>query len=92
VRKKRAAKPLADAAPEAQVESAAASADEPGPPDERQADFLWNGRPVYRCRFCPYERVENLATVVEHEAVVHQVVMRASQIVGADGVPLLVEE
>jgi len=61
------------------------------PSAERRADFEWNGRPVYRCRRCNYERVENLAAVLEHEATIHQLMVRASQIIGADGAPLLVE-
>jgi hypothetical protein len=62
-------------------------------PAERQPDFHWAGRPVYRCRICGrYERVENLAAVEEHEAAAHGPVVRPSPILGEDGKPLLVVE
>jgi len=56
-------------------------------PKGRQADFLWGGRPVYRCRVCPYERVEGLAAVVDHETVIHGL----ARLVEADVAPVLVE-
>ncbi len=62
--------------------------------DERAPDFLWSGRPVYRCRVCGdrYERVENLAAVLEHEAEQHGSAIQPSRILGVDGKPLLVRE
>lgn len=57
---------------------------------ERKPDFLWAGRPVYRCRVCRrYERIENLAAVLEHES--SHFAKRESSIVGADGKPLIVD-
>jgi hypothetical protein len=58
---------------------------------ERAPDFLWNGRPVYRCRICQrYERIENLAAVERHEVEAHTKApeVRESRIVGLDGQPL----
>jgi len=61
--------------------------------DGRVPDFLWNGRPVYRCRLCPYERVENLAAVLQHEGEHHQPpATRTSSILGLDGAPLKVTD
>ena len=59
--------------------------------EDREPDFLWGGKPVYRCRLCPYERMENLAAVLEHEAG-HQRTVRESKILGSDGEPLSVME
>jgi hypothetical protein len=60
---------------------------------ERAPDFLWSGRPVYRCRLCPYERVENLAAVLQHEGEHHQPpAARTSSILGQDGAPLKVTD
>lgn len=64
---------------------------------ERAPDFLWYGRPVFRCRFCGrrYERVENLEAVLEHERDAHAQEtreLRESHILGTDGNPLLVAE
>jgi hypothetical protein len=59
---------------------------------ERAPDFYWDGRAVYRCGKCPYERVENLAAILEHEADVHGIVVRETTIIGLDDKPLLVEE
>ena len=63
----------------------------------REPDFLWGGRPVFRCRVCGsgYERVENLAAVLEHERAAHPEpapVVRQSPILGPDGEPLVVVE
>lgn len=58
---------------------------------ERKPDFYWNSRPVYRCRACAYERVENLGAVLEHENT-HGPAIRPSRILGTDGEPLLVED
>ncbi len=62
--------------------------------EEREPDFLWYGRPVYRCQVCgdKFERVENLESVLKHEAEEHGGAVRPSPILGADGKPLLVEE
>jgi hypothetical protein len=57
----------------------------------REPDAMWAGRPVYRCQFCGYERVDNLGAVLEHE-VGHGPQVRPSPILGADGEPILVEE
>ena len=61
---------------------------------EREPDLLWSGRPVYRCQICGprYERVENLASVLDHEREAHGLTIRPSRILGTDGEPLLVEE
>lgn len=61
-----------------------------GDAGERKPDFLWSGRPVFRCKHegCTYERLENLADVLEHEKG-HQPPARESRILGADGEPLL---
>lgn len=64
---------------------------------EREPAFHWNGRPVYRCAVCGdrYERVGNLAAVLEHEAKEHAPrapILRASRILGADGEPLMVTD
>jgi len=60
----------------------------------REPDFLWSGRPVYRCRECgdKYERVENLVSVLKHEEERHGLLPRPSSILGADGKPLTVLE
>lgn len=62
--------------------------------DARKPDFHWGGRPVYRCRKCPYERVENLAAVLQHEAAAHPIVVvtRESRILDQGGEPVLVAE
>jgi hypothetical protein len=62
--------------------------------EEREPDFCWYGRPVYRCRECgdKYERVENLESVLRHEEEVHGGAVRQSSILGADGKPLTVLE
>ena len=56
---------------------------------ELQPAFMWAGRPVYRCRHCQYERVENAAAVLQHEQG-HQPPARPSEILGPDGQPLQV--
>jgi hypothetical protein len=63
---------------------------------------LYFGKPVYRCRFCRFERVERIAAVLEHEGTCHPGVeeaepapplLRESQFVlGPDGNPALLEE
>ena len=58
----------------------------------RAPDFKWNGNPVYRCRHCPYERVSKLEAVLEHERSAHGPIARPSQLVGANGEQLVVEE
>lgn len=60
----------------------------------RRPDFYWAGRPVYRCRECGkrYERVENLAAVLEHETRDHGVPARVSPILGPSGEQLVVVE
>lgn len=72
----------------ARAEAAAAEA----PPSERQPDFFWAGLPVYRCRLCGdrYERVSNLAAVLDHEATQHPTNARVSQVLGPGGQPLIV--
>ena len=59
---------------------------------EREPDFRWNGRPVYQCRICGahYQRIENLASVLQHEREAHGPELRLSPILGTDGEPLLV--
>lgn len=64
---------------------------------ERAPAFFWSGRPVYRCRVCGdgFERIENLAAVLQHEADVHAMpppVVRESPILGPRGETLMVEE
>lgn len=59
---------------------------------DRAPTFLWGGRPVYRCSKCPYERVENLADVLVHEADTHGLVVRETEIIGLDGAPLQIVE
>ena len=54
---------------------------------ELRPAFMWAGRPVYRCRHCQYERIENAAAVLQHEQG-HQPPTRTSAIVGPDGQPL----
>lgn len=61
----------------------------PAPTGERAPDFYWSGKPVFRCRECPYERVENLEAILEHEQG-HQAPARTSAILGSDGAPLQV--
>ena len=58
---------------------------------EREPDFVWGGRPVYRCRHCRYERVDNLEAVLEHERA-HESETRPSAIVGPSGEALLIEK
>ena len=66
----------------------------PSSTETREPAFYWSGRPVYRCRVCDdkYERVENLDSVLKHEAEQHGGSMRPSAILGADGKPMSVEE
>lgn len=63
-------------------------------PAERQPDFLWSGRPVYRCQVCAdrYERIDDLTAVLQHETEAHEVAptVRESRILGADGHPIVV--
>lgn len=67
-------------------------------PGERAPHHTYYGRPVYRCRVCAqrYERVDNLAAVLRHEAEAHPepppppVLVRESPILGPDGKPVLV--
>jgi hypothetical protein len=61
-------------------------------PKERQPDFIWSGLPVYRCRLCrdQYERVSNLAAVLDHEATQHPTNARVSNVLGPGGQPLIV--
>ena len=60
----------------------------------REPDYLWSGQPVYRCSVCGdrYERVDDLESVLEHEAEAHPTFVRPSPILGTDGRALLVEE
>jgi hypothetical protein len=58
---------------------------------DRAPDFFWNGQPVFRCRWCPYERVDNLPSVEQHEAG-HMPAERESLIVGPQGEALQVPE
>ena len=62
--------------------------------DSRKPDYMWNGLPVYRCRWCgdKYERVDKLDAVEAHEKEQHGPYLRPSAILGADGEPLTVEE
>jgi hypothetical protein len=61
----------------------------------RAPDFFWNGQPVFRCRWCQYERVDNLSSVEQHEAG-HMPAERESLIVGPQGealrVPVTLQE
>jgi hypothetical protein len=78
-------------APREKVTRAAAPPSEAAP-KERQPDFVWSGQPVYRCRLCgdQYERVSNLAAVLDHEATQHPTNARVSQVLGPGGKPLIV--
>lgn len=60
--------------------------------NERAPDFYWSGQPVYRCRTCGdhYERVGNLAAVLNHEAQFHAPTVCESPIVGPRGETLMV--
>jgi hypothetical protein len=63
---------------------------------DREPDYTWSGRPVFKCRAlqgCQYQRVENLASVLEHERVHAPAPApeRESLIVGTNGRPLKVE-
>ncbi len=66
--------------------------------EPREPHHWYYGRPVYRCRVCAqrYERVDNLAAVLQHEAEAHPepspppVLVRESPILGPDGNPVLV--
>lgn len=63
----------------------------------REPDFLWGGRPVYRCRTCGdrFERLEDLPAVLQHEAEAHAApapIVRESPILGPGGETLMVEE
>lgn len=62
----------------------------------REPDFLWAGRPVYRCRKgCNYERVEGLEAVLRHEVEAHATpapVERQSSILGPNGETVVVRE
>lgn len=64
----------------------------PPPPGPRQPDLVWAGQPVYRCRLCgeQYERVANLAAVLDHERTQHPTNARVSQVLGPGGQPLIV--
>jgi hypothetical protein len=59
---------------------------------ERQPDFIWGGQPVYECRFCRdrYQRIGDLASVVDHERTQHPTNLRVSEVLGPDGRPLIV--
>ena len=60
--------------------------------ENREPDYLWMGKPVYRCRRCTrYERVGNLAAVLEHETS-HAPEARESAIVGPNGESLVIVE
>lgn len=59
--------------------------------NERKPDFRWNGLPVYRCRHCRYERVDDLEAVLEHEKA-HEPEMQTSAILGPNGEALLIEK
>ena len=58
----------------------------------RTPDFFWGGMPVYRCRYCAFERIDKLASVLHHEAEAHPPVTRVSPIVGPDGQQIVVQE
>lgn len=64
----------------------------PAAPAERGPDFIWAGQPVYRCRLCrdQYERVDNLAAVLDHEVTQHPTNARVSHVLGPGGQPLIV--
>jgi hypothetical protein len=66
---------------------------QPWTPPARQPDFVWGGRPVYRChQGCGdrFERIDDLAAVEDHERTFHptNTSARPSLILGADGRPL----
>ena len=94
-REQPAAEPEATRAQPAREEPPAAT---PSPsPSERAPDFLWAGRPVYRCRVCGdrFELMENLGGVLRHEAEIHAatpLTVRESPILGPRGETLMVEE
>lgn len=59
----------------------------------RAPDFLWNGRPVFRCsKGCGprFERVDGLDQVLAHEA--GHATVRESPIVGPAGEAVIVTE
>lgn len=87
----------ADQAPTAAAETAveapaAAEAQASPPPGERQPDFIWGGQPVFQCRFCGerYQRINDLAAVLNHEKTDHPTNSRVSEVLGPDGRPLIV--
>ena len=82
--------PVAEAPREKTTRAAEATAE--AAPKEREPDFIWSGQPVYRCRLCgdQYERVANLAAVLDHEATQHPTNARVSQVLGPGGKPLIV--
>lgn len=75
----------------ARARKATAPPAEPGP-EQRKPDFFWSGLPVFRCRLCrdQYERVNNLAAVLDHEATQHPTNARVSSVLGPGGQPLIV--
>ena len=79
---------------EQKIETALLEAPEPVEvkAEDRGPDYLWMGKPVYRCRRCTrYERVGNLAAVLEHETS-HAPEARESAIVGPNGESLVIVE
>lgn len=63
---------------------------------DRQPDYTWGGRPVFKCHAhegCQFERLENLPAVLEHELLHEETRQppRESSILGKDGKPLKVE-
>lgn len=84
------AAPAAEAPREKAAPAPAAPAE--AAPKERKPDFFWAGQPVYQCRLCrdQYERVSNLAAVLDHEATQHPKNARVSQVLGPGGQPLIV--
>jgi hypothetical protein len=85
------APPVAAEAPREKATRAAKAAAEEAP-KQRQPDFLWSGLPVFRCRLCgdQYERVNDLASVEDHERTQHPTNARVSQVLGPGGKPLIV--
>lgn len=58
----------------------------------REPDFLWNNRPVFRCRVCGprFERIDGLDQVLAHEA--SHATSRVSPIAGPNGEAVIVTE
>lgn len=58
---------------------------------EREPDYVWAGEPVFQCRTCKdrFERVGNLAEVLQHEAAAHTTT-RVSPILGPNGEQIVV--